>query len=220
MLVIANFKQNLNLNQLKEYFTKWRDLTKNFNPKKGLSIVFCPSAIYLEFVNNEIRNIKGTYCGIQNISPYTEGAYTGEIGAKQARDYAQFCIIGHSERRSYFKETNNQIEQKVKIALQEELIPIVCISKKEQVTRYKNVFYAYEPIENIGTGKVASLDKIKTFIDSIPEVSKILYGGSVNTQNISDLLSVKELGGFLVGTSSLNPKDFFKIIETINRNIK
>ncbi len=219
MFVIANFKQNLNIRDLKNYFKKWEELSKKFAPKKNLKIIFCPSTIYLDYVSKQIKKYTNTFIGIQNISPFKKGSYTGEVGANQAKDFARFCILGHSERRKYFKEDNKEIRQKVKNAIKEKVIPIVCISKKEQfLPKIKNIVYAYEPIENIGTGKAASIEKIKSFIASKPENSKILYGGSVNTHNIKKLLSIKSINGFLIGSASLKPDSFFKIVQIINNN--
>ncbi|MBA7682632.1 Triosephosphate isomerase [subsurface metagenome] len=133
----------------------------------------------------------------------------------------KYVIIGHSERRKYFKETDEMTAKKLKAVLKVGLKPILCIDKLSQIP--KNIkgklIIAYEPLFAIGTGKACSPQRAKKMRLSIKKIvgSKIpiLYGGSVSSQNAK--LYIKQAGfqGLLVGGASLKPQEFVDIIKRI-----
>src|SRR3990167_7544384 len=195
------------------------------------------------------RAAKGSliHIGAQNMSEHESGAYTGEISSAMIKEAgAQFVILGHSERRTYFCEDNQVIHRKLKRALEEELQPILCVGETDE-ERSSNqtqailekqlreglrdlgakelslLMIAYEPIWAIGTGKTATPEMaeeahglIRTYIQSFAsrEIAKkipILYGGSVKTENIRDLLSEPNIDGALIGGASLDVRSFAQI---------
>lgn len=176
------------------------------------------------------------------------GAYTGEISASMlAALGCRYVIIGHSERRRLFGETDRAINRKVLAAIRRGLRPILCIGesraerKRGQTTRVvtgqlrkslrglsaataRHLTIAYEPIWAIGTGNAASPAQIHTVHTTIraclanqwgaraADRARILYGGSVNPDNVTAFLESPEVDGALVGSACLNPQTFAKII--------
>ena len=194
--------------------------------------------------------IKGTgiALGAQNLFWETEGAYTGEISpAMLVSTGCKYVIIGHSERRQYFGETDNTVNLKTRAAIQNNLIPILCVGETEKERESKDTFsvldrqfkkglegfsrndlemliIAYEPVWAIGTGKTATRDQAqeahrflrtlleKSFSSMLSESTRILYGGSVKPNNISELMAMPDIDGALVGGASLDAKTFSEII--------
>lgn len=222
-MMVANFKMNLNQVEILEYIQLIRT-----NPYYK-NAIYCPSFVYLPYFVQY-----GIPVGVQNISPFEKGAYTGEISASQVKSIgASFVIIGHSERRNIFHESNEEIYLKIKEALKNNLKIILCIGEKEEENRedilkkqlkeclkdlpLENIIIAYEPVWAIGTGRVMEEEEIRKACFYIKETLKInmpvLYGGSVNENNINDLSMIKEVDGFLVGGASIHPEVFLKMIE-------
>jgi triosephosphate isomerase len=211
-------------------------------------IVICPVFTSLKFVSDVLAN-SNVKLGAQDIFWEEKGAFTGEISPSQIKDAGcSHVIIGHSERRQFFHETNETVAKKILAALKIGLAPIVCIGEtlaereagktfavnekqireglaglsKEQA---KLIVIAYEPVWAIGTGKVATpaqAEEVHIYIrktvanmigQDAADGMRILYGGSVKPENISDLMSQKNIDGALVGGASLEAESFTKIIK-------
>ena len=133
----------------------------------------------------------------------------------------EYVIIGHSERRKYFKETDETINKKMKAVIKAGLKPILCIDKISQLPakKQKGLIIAYEPLFAIGTGKPCSPErakKMRILIQrKIGKNIKILYGGSVNSQNAKDYIKKASFSGLLVGGASLKPQEFLDIIKAV-----
>lgn len=196
------------------------ELFKAFDIKTKNIVILCPPFTYLQKGNNYVL-------GAQNCFYKNEGAYTGEISPKMLKDLGcKYVIIGHSERREIFKEDNECINLKIKICLENKLKPILCVGEKlggdrKQVLRAqlkginnKNIIIAYEPVWAIGTGKACELEDILSsynLIKKIAKENKVLYGGSVNSSNAKEIINITD--GVLVGGTSINKKEFLKIIK-------
>lgn len=192
----------------------------------------------------------GTGIGLaaQNMHWEDEGAFTGEVSAPMLKEIGvDYVIIGHSERRQYFGETDETVNKKVRKALESGLLPILCVGESLDVREAggQNEFVgaqiradfagvspedavkvtvAYEPIWAIGTGKTATPQQAQdmcAFIrntleelygDSVSEEVAIQYGGSVKPSNASELMSMEDIDGALVGGASLKPADFIEIV--------
>jgi triosephosphate isomerase len=172
------------------------------NPVKKSRVVLCPPFTALSQVAVQLKSTK-IGLGAQNLFWEDEGAFTGEISAKMIKSTgAQWVIIGHSERRQYFKEEENIVNQKVKIALQNKLKVILCVGetlelrqqnltkdivlnqvewglKKMTPTLLKNVVIAYEPVWAIGTGKTATPEQAQEIHLFLREVLDTLFGSDV-----------------------------------------
>ena len=186
------------------------------------------------------------FCLAQNVYFEDKGAFTGEISAKMLKDLGvEYVIIGHSERRKYFGETDESVNKKIKKSLEAGLKIIFCIGetveerdtgKKNEVLErqirrgldgiesLENVSIAYEPIWAIGTGNNCSVEETKQSIEFIRETLvlsgvegksiRILYGGSVKSENSGAYIKEAGANGLLVGGASLNPEEFVKIVRS------
>jgi triosephosphate isomerase len=135
-------------------------------------------------------------------------------------------ILGHSERRKYQKETDEMINQKIRAALKNNLMPILCAENDSQIKKglkgiseqeFEKIILAYEPVFAIGTGKPCPPEKAEEMKSSIKKTIKrdapILYGGSVNSQNARDYIEKAGFQGLLVGGASLNPQEFINLVK-------
>lgn len=208
LLIVANWKSHKTIAQAIE----WLRQISNLPEKK---IILCPSFTLLSEVKSAITNYQlPITLGAQNISPYDEGSYTGEINAKQLKEFVDYVIIGHSERRTYFQENEEMLSQKVEMAKKYNLTPIFCI-QNEQTELPNNVeIIAYEPPQNIGTGRADNLEDVERIVKFLKErqIKTILYGGSVSPANVRSFTSLPGIDGVLVGTESLDADEFLKII--------
>ena len=218
-LMVANLKMNLDKEQIIEYK---KILEENLIP----NLIVCPPDIYLDMM---ISN-KYKVCA-QDAYYIDEGAYTGEISFFQLKKLGiEYSLVGHSERRKLFNETNEVTSLKVEASIRNEITPIICIGEnllekesnntlniiKDELTKAlsknipNNLIIAYEPVWAIGTGNTATLDDIKYVHSFIKEYVnktynknvKVLYGGSVSLDNISEILSLNEVDGVLIGGAS------------------
>lgn len=188
--LVANWKMYTTYTEAMELVDYYKSHLKSTS---NLKIIICPPAIWLESICKKL-NKTNIGLGIQNIHHAKEGAFTGEISALMAKKFAKYVIVGHSERKILYRENNEAINQKVKIALKNKLKPIVCFGEKyedegidhilAQVSmatkglskdEIKKIIFAYEPIWAIGTGKVATSDHARRIIISARERLSIVY---------------------------------------------
>lgn len=237
MIVAGNWKLHKSPKESREFLREWK--TKDV---RGLEIAFFPPATSLEAVGQELQGTAATF-GPQNIYFEASGAFTGENSPAVARGLgATWALVGHSERRTLFGETDSLIAKKVQSALKHGLKPMLCIGetlderrdgKTERVLERqltaglelipKDAVFAvaYEPVWAIGTGQVAGPDQVREAHAFIVECLKrlgfsartpILYGGSVKPDNAGELSRIPHVGGFLVGGASLDVSSFLKIV--------
>jgi triosephosphate isomerase len=210
-------------------------------------IMIAPPFTALEAVAAVIRETP-VALGAQNLYWESEGAYTGEVSPRMlAAAGCRYAIIGHSERRQIFGETDENVNRKIGAALKASLVPVMCVGETEAERaagqtlsvldkQVKNglinfvadalgtLVVAYEPVWAIGTGKTATTDQAQEahrYIRSLIEARfgkglaagmRILYGGSVKPENISELMAMADIDGALVGGASLKPESFAKIV--------
>ena len=245
--IVANWKMNTTISDSINISTKLSNANLD---TKNIDITICPPSLYLAQVHQILKN-SSLKIGAQNIHSEEEGAYTGEISAKMISDYCDTVILGHSERRQIFKESDQDINKKFLLAKKFNLISIICVGEtiheRDNGTAKKIVstqilsglklspdlnqlMIAYEPVWAIGTGKAATAKDaqnmcsyIRSVIDgihksNISEKIPILYGGSVNSENIDQFTNQQDINGALVGTASLDPDEFIKLIKKTKHN--
>lgn len=221
--IIGNWKSNKNLSEVRLWFTEFNSLyqARDQISLDNLEIVICPPFIYLSEADKLIKEFKlPIILGAQDVSPFPPGAYTGEVGANQIADYAKFILIGHSERRSNFGENDKPLFAKVDQADKNGLQVIYCVPDKETKIPQSITMVAYEPVWAIGTGMTESGENAVRVADSIRnnlKTAKIIYGGSVNSKNITDFLAGKGLDGVLPGGASLDAGSFWEMIVNASR---
>lgn len=224
-IIVLNHKMNMRYNEIKDYIKTLKKL--NLKP-----IVF-PTSIYAkDFIENNFKT------GIQNIYYKNEGPYTGEISGGQAKSLGiEYVLIGHSERREIFSESNEEINKKIKAALRDNLKVILCVGEKKaedykkvlkkQITESlkdidinEEVIIAYEPEWSIGTNEIPSKEELKKIINYIKSLTNygimVLYGGSVDSTVIETLKEVEEVSGFIIGGNSTNINELIRIKEVVN----
>lgn len=221
-IIALNHKMNMEQEQINQYINSLKKL--------DLNVIVFPTAIYAKTFINE-----GFQTGLQNTYHKENGAYTGEISLKQAKSIGvSHVIIGHSERRCIFGETNEDINKKIKQAQENNIKVILCIGEKQN-EYYKEilkkqieeglkniteeVIIAYEPVWAIGnkiTPSNREIEEILKYIKSLFKYNvKVLYGGSVNSETIKTLKEVNEVAGYLIGGVSTDIKELEKIKEVL-----
>lgn len=232
MIIVLNNKSNLTREEFVEYQS---ELSKM---KSTSDIVLCPSTIHI--ANFYLENI---HLGSQNVSKDKNGSHTGEVSALQLKSFdVEYCLVGHSERREEFNETNRVISKKIKNLLEENMTPILCIGEytkeelettikilkkqisttlKELTEEEKNkVIIAYEPRWTIGKGetvKIEEIDKILKCIKEILPTNALLYGGGVTEYNIKYLKESSLLDGYLLGSLSLDIDKLKKFLQELEK---
>ena len=228
-LLVANWKENKTTPQAKEWLEKFGASLSISRSRSKLSInpevVICPSFVVLPMMAYEASKLEGVKLGAQDVSKFEEGQYTGEVSAKMLKDFVSYVIIGHSERRKCFNETDEDIKLKIEQCLKYNLIPIVCVSTIQELSSFPSelssngTIFAYEPLFAVGTGTPDTSENAQKFAEKIKaEVGqnvKVLYGGSVNAENAKSFVSQPDIDGVLVGQASLDPKEFAEIVKKI-----
>jgi len=240
MIFIANWKMNGEKSHISG-INKTIKFLKKSKYKKN-QIIYCPPFTLISSVKNKVKNTK-IKVGAQNLSQISDyGAFTGSVNAKLIKSAGcDYVIVGHSEIRNH--ENDLLINKKIHSALKEELKVILCIGEtyKEKKTnktlsvlkrqintalkdikKINNVIFAYEPRWAIGTGKIPKPTELKKNFKAIMNIInklkknqkyKIIYGGSVNSKNVTELKKINDLKGFLIGSASLKAKNFIDIIK-------
>jgi len=205
---------------------KTRAFCAAFEPPGGVEVVICPP-----FTSLGAAVESGLTVFAQNVHWADEGAYTGEISAAMLKELGvSGSLVGHSERRQLFGETDDGTARRAEHALGAGLRVIACVGETEAereagatesvlrrqlapLPRHEQLVIAYEPVWAIGTGKTATPELaqdahayIKTLIDA-----PVLYGGSVKPENAAELLAQPDVDGALVGGASLDPDSFAAI---------
>ncbi len=207
--------------------------------KDNVEIIICPPFISIPYCFQILKSL--AKIGAQDASKMNDikGAYTGEISAKMISDYADYVIIGHSERRINLEETNQDVLLKAKNILKNNMTPIVCIGETEEQRKTgeyisilinqlnesseglgNKMVVAYEPIWAIGSGNYCNIEQIIEVSSEVKalcgENTPFIYGGSVNEDNCKELLYQKGIDGVLVGSASLSLDSFNKMIISIS----
>ena len=244
-IIAGNWKMNKLTSEAVELASELKNKAGSIADRE---IVLCPPFTVLSSVKKVIAGSR-IRLGAQNMHWEVRGAYTGEVSPSMLKDIGcDYVILGHSERRQYFGETNEAVNRKAKTAFSTGLIPIVCVGEtlaqrekgdtlkviEEQINtglsgltseESKGLVVAYEPVWAIGTGKTATPDQaeeVQRFIRKLlgqmfgkenTQAIRILYGGSINPDNISALMSCENVDGGLVGGASLKAESFLKVIQ-------
>ena len=233
--LVLNHKMNFAYDEIGDYIKNINDIKTN-----NVNLVVCPSSIYLSFFKYNNYAL-----GSQNVGMIEKGSLTGEISSIQLKKLSvRYCIVGHSERRMFLKETNEMINRKISLLQNNDIIPILCVGEtleekranltldiiKEEIDKaflniknIDNIIIAYEPIWSIGTGIVPNNSEIANIIKEIKDhinirystKLKVLYGGSVNSENISTLEDINNIDGYLVGGASLDVRSVFHMVKVM-----
>lgn len=199
-------------------------------------IILCAPFTSLSALSRGLHGSR-VHLGAQNIHWEDAGAYTGEISGNMLAEFAvRYAIVGHSERRQYFGETDETVNLRARAAQRHNLTPILCVGETKQQrdageteaiiskqlalglvdVDQRNLVIAYEPVWAIGTGDTCACDEANRVIGLIrqqldnPDVP-IQYGGSVKPGNVDEIMAEPEIDGALVGGASLKPENFARL---------
>jgi len=225
IFIVGNWKMNPGgLKQAKSLFDSIKRGFRSVKKTKKVEVVLCPPFVYLQGFESKDLPFK---LGAQNCFWEEKGAFSGEISPLMLKNLGcKYVIIGHSERRKYFQETDTMINKKLRMALKIGLIPILCIDKISQIKKgmkeilgkdIKKIIVAFEPIWAIGTGKACGYKEAKEFNVLMKKVlgknHPTLYGGSVNSKNALGYIKESGFHGLLIGGASLKSREFLKIVK-------
>jgi len=241
-LIAGNWKMNGSLESITELMN---GIKAGLNEVTNADLAVCPPAVYLMKVQGLIDGAN-IGLGSQNVCDQAAGAFTGELAPSMLKEAGcVYAIIGHSERRSLYGESDELIAKRFAMAVESGITPILCIGESleeresgitenvvsrqldavidsQGIEAIGNCVIAYEPVWAIGTGKTASPEqaqavhafirgKLAAMNADVAEKVQILYGGSMNAGNASDLLSQSDIDGGLIGGASLKAADFLAI---------
>ena len=245
-IIAGNWKCNMRLDAA---FELANGLKERIDGIEGVEKIVCPAFVHIPSIEVALT-MTSIKVGAQDVHWEDDVAATGEIGAAQLEELVDYVIIGHSERRHKFGETDDAVNRKVKASLEAGLQPIMCVGetleerqsgKTDQVLVRQTThglrdvamphgfIIAYEPVWAIGTGTAATVADADQAISLIRrEVAdiygeaaagtvRILYGGSVTPENITEFMAVDGIDGALVGGASLKVDAFSRIVEEAAR---
>jgi triosephosphate isomerase len=236
VLIAGNWKMFKGPGETAEFCLGLRDADLG-----GVDVVVCPPYVSLAVA---VQLLAGTEIAVaaQNVHWAADGAFTGEVSAPMLRELGVYgAIVGHSERRQYFGDTDETVARRVRAAVEHGLSVIACVGESQEereagqtelVLRLQveaiadatesrdNLVVAYEPIWAIGTGRTATPETAQeahAFIKSLLDVP-VLYGGSVKPENADELLSKPDVDGALVGGAALDLESFLAICLSATRS--
>ena len=237
--VVANWKMNLTLEEARTFCG---ELLGRFTPKAGTEAGIAPPFTMLPLVSGLVDS-KGIRVFGQNGHAEAKGAFTGEVSMPQLKDAGCFgVLLGHSERRQFFGETDAALTKKLKAARQWDLLPLLCIGESlaqrdagqtlevlgQQLSILAEtgpgpLWVAYEPVWAIGTGRRAEAEQVREahafiraelvrHLGGAGAQVPILYGGSVTPESFPELLGIPDVAGGLVGGASLDSMKFAELV--------
>jgi triosephosphate isomerase len=225
VLIAGNWKMFKGAHQAREFATQIRRIPGHV---PDVDVVVCPPFVSLAATLQGLGPESGVRVYAQNVHWELEGAFTGEVSAPMLLELGVAgVIVGHSERRQHFGETDETVRLRAEAALEAGLRVIACVGETEAerdagetesvlerqvgaIPRHERLVIAYEPVWAIGTGKTATPEvaqEAHAFVKSLHE-SPVLYGGSVRADNAASLLSLPDVDGALVGGASLDFTSF------------
>ncbi len=209
-LIVANWKQNMDERRVVMWLKEFGELIKK--DTLGVSVAIAPVFSHLDLVYEFAKKYPNVYACAQDVSEH--------IGIHQLKDYCRYCIVGHSERN----EAKDVVLKKMGVCLDNKVDPIVCFVDNSDIPNEKNIVIAWEDPTNISKDGVYNPKDPSEIRENIEKINGIvsqdvlvLYGGSVNKDNVSSLSSIDGVGGALVGHASLDPNHFYKIVKAFDK---
>ena len=241
MLIAGNWKMNLKF----EDIVNFKKIISDFKLDNRVDMAIFPQFPLLYPAKKNL-SIYGVEVGAQTCSSELKGPYTGDVSAEIIFDIGcKYCLVGHSERRESYNETNDFVKKASTLLSSKNIIPIICVGETLEIKNKKstnqfiksqikecvpdnissNLIIAYEPLWAIGTGIIPNYEEIfnihNVIIDELSHIEnlRVIYGGSVNNENCSKIFELKTVHGALIGGSSLKFKDFLAIYKSAVKQI-
>lgn len=229
--IIANWKSN----KTPAEATAWLEEVMEKLPKdvtNFFEIIICPPIVDVPPLYEKMTGNKTLKLGVQDISLFPEGPYTGEVALRLVSSLVSYALLGHSERRKHLYETDEIVAKKTLFAIHHGLIPVICIANENEIVNWENftrgkigeedrktIIFSYEPLSAISTGSIGKPEeplRADNFIDRIKlehNITTCIYGGSVDGKNVNLFLKQVHIDGVLVGAASLKPDSFLEVIK-------
>lgn len=209
---------------------RWFDaFAIQYTPNKDLTIVIAPPLLYLQKISEYVKALalENVFLAAQDVSPFPRGSYTGTVSADMLKGVADYVIVGHSERRRYFKESVRNVANKAYEAIEVGIIPLVCIDDDLTVSQLnalndiesKKVMIGYCPVDALNFKIPEEHEKVRRMAEAMKNNKPdwpVIYGGSVTPENASSYMRLDGLVGLFVGSASLEVDSFVKIIKAIS----
>lgn len=247
ILLAANWKMNGSESLLRDFAATFAKTVVPAN----IEVVFCLPFVYLPLAQQLFQHTLIRW-GAQDVSGHQPGAFTGEISAQMLHEFGcNYVIIGHSERRTFHRESNDLIAEKFQRLREKGIHPILCVgetqSEREKgetaavisaqlsaivasvgIAAFKDAVIAYEPVWAIGSGRAAEPQDVEAvhqqiqayfakYDKALAATIRVIYGGSMNEQNIESLIALPAVAGGLIGGASLKPAAFEAMVATAAR---
>ncbi|MBI3385559.1 triosephosphate isomerase [Candidatus Gottesmanbacteria bacterium] len=216
LFITGNWKSNKTIEEADQWVAGFANLYKKKSIKQEIHIILCVPFTLLYFLKQKIQKLSlPISIGAQDISQFGDGAYTGAVSARQLRDIVDWVIVGHTERRRYFGETDEMLQHKVMQAHEHGINVIYCVNDETLPVPPKVSIISYEPNWAIGTGHSDNPVHANRIINVIKKKSGVdvaIYGGSVTPHNVKLFVDQPEISGVLPGGASLDPQKFFDLI--------
>jgi triosephosphate isomerase len=220
--IIANWKAHKTLKDAVSWIDTFLNLVNGDKTVRQrldgdeLRVIIASPFPFLVPLAEKISSFKNIGLASQDISAKGKGSFTGEVTGEMLQGIVSYSIVGHSERRKYQHESFDDVHSKIEEAIRHGITPIYCMQDDSSVIPSVQ-FIAYEPEKAIGTGNNELPENILEFKKSLQlhTDSIFLYGGSVDVQNINVYANFSEIDGYLVGSTSLDPQDFFILLTKV-----
>lgn len=217
LFIVGNWKSNKTTEETKEWLQAVSLLQLPVSSETEKETIVCLPYTLLPTVKSFVEEKQlALKLGVEDFSAFDAGAHTGEEPPELLKEYIQYAIIGHSERRNDLAETDELIAKKIAAAQKYNITPILCVQGKETPVPDGVTIVAYEPIFAIGTGHPATpenAEEVAKFIKEKHGVPYVLYGGSVTPEDVHGFTELSSIDGVLVGGASLDAEKFVKLIE-------
>lgn len=232
-IIVANWKANKTIKETLDWVNQAK---AELESVQNVEIVICPSFTSISGLASLLvdSNLK---IGAQSVSNHSSGAFTGEVSAEMLAGLVTHCIVGHSERRRYYNENEEQVGQKVEQLVAAGIVPVLCISDPDQMDNYlkahqsfkenaKKIIFVYEPPGAISGGgdyhpetPTEASENAAKIGQKLGEEVCTLYGGSVSENDVDKFLAEKNINGVLVGKASLSPETFVALVKKANETV-
>lgn len=221
-IILANWKAYLSPEKISQWI---EGFSSEYTPLAGIEVVLAVPSISLEPLAKMTRDMDNVRLAAQDVSSFPQGSYTGTVPAEWLRGYAEFVVVGHRERRKYFRETVQDVANKVNEAVQAGITPIICCDR-ELFSRQAaaidsadldHIVCAYTPDDaeslELARNPQEIADVAELFVQKLNRCP-VLYGGGVNAKNIGEIIRLPQLAGVLVGSASLDPHTFVTLLKS------
>lgn len=223
-IILANWKAQLPPVKAAQWLS---DFKKQYKPCTDLQVIIAPSYLHLPLFKDEFKPADNVFWAAQDVSSFPPGKYTGSIPALWLSDLAGYVLVGHRERRRYFRETVQDVANKVSEAVAEGMTPILCMDREIAGTQIaalddkdvEKIILAYTPEEAVSPESMDEIISAAEYFAGLSGRRPILYGGGVHKNNVAEIISSEQLAGVLTASASLDPYDFAELIGNAARSL-